>query len=103
MIDGASRSGSIAVGVLKALRALSADEKSTTLESICDWLSSAEAYYYDDWLIVGGRSAKQYVADILEDLHDLEVVRGVDRQIEGDASAIHGWVIRTREKEEGMG
>ncbi|CAE6793153.1 hypothetical protein LMG22931_05052 [Paraburkholderia nemoris] len=74
MIEGKSRSGSVAIGVLKALHLLRAENHPTTLEAICDWLATSENFYYDDWLTVGGRSAKQYIADILEDLRELGVI-----------------------------
>ena len=53
---------------MKALHILSAEDRPTTLDAIAGWLAKSEYFYYDDWLIVGGRSAKQYIADILEDL-----------------------------------
>jgi hypothetical protein len=59
MIDGTSRSGGVAIGVLKALHLLKAENKPTTLDAICDWLTTTENFYYDDCLTVGGRSAKQ--------------------------------------------
>jgi hypothetical protein len=74
MIEGKSRSGSVAIGVLKALHLLKAENQPTTLEAICDWLATSENFYYDDWLTVGGRTAKQYIADILEDLRELGVI-----------------------------
>ncbi|MGP8471214.1 hypothetical protein [Burkholderia sp. PR2] len=79
MIEGKSRSGSVAIGVMKALHILNAENHRTTLDAIADWLAKSENFYYDDWLIVGGRSAKQYIADILEDLHELGVVCPVEQ------------------------
>ena len=75
MINGSSRSGSVTIGVLNALHLLRAESKPTSLDAICEWFATTNSFYYDDWLTVGGRSAKQYVADILEDLRDLGVVR----------------------------
>jgi hypothetical protein len=77
MIDGKSRSGSVAIGVLKALHLLGAENHPTTLDAICDWLATSTNFYYDDWLTVGGRSAKEYIADILEDLRELGLVCAV--------------------------
>ncbi|CAB3711418.1 hypothetical protein [Paraburkholderia rhynchosiae] len=74
MVDGKSRAGSVAIGVLKALHLLDAENHPTTLDAICDWLATSENFYYDDWLTFGGRSAKEYIADILEDLRELGVV-----------------------------
>jgi len=74
MIEGKSRSASVAIGVLKALHILNTKNHPTTLDAICDWLATSENFYYDDWLSVGGRSAKEYIADIVEDLRDLGVV-----------------------------
>jgi len=74
MVEGKSRSGSVAIGVIKALHLLNAEKHPTTLEAICDWLYRSENFYYDDWLIVAGRSSEEYIADILEDLRDLGVV-----------------------------
>ncbi|MBN3730328.1 hypothetical protein [Burkholderia sp. Tr-20390] len=79
MIEGKSRSGSVAIGVMKALHILSAEDRPTTLDAIAGWLAKSEYFYYDDWLIVGGRSAKQYIADILEDLRELGVVCPVEQ------------------------
>lgn len=77
MTIGMSRSGSVTVGVLNALHLLRSESRPTTLDSVCDWLATTDSFYYEDWLIVAGRSAKQYVADILEDLRDLGVVHVV--------------------------
>lgn len=79
MIEGKSRFGGVAIGVMKALHMLSADNHPTTLDAITDWLGKSENFYYDDWLIVGGRSAKQYIDDILEDLRELGVVYRVEQ------------------------
>jgi hypothetical protein len=87
MVEGKSRSGSVAVGVMKALHHLNAENHPTTLNAICDWLAASEDFYYDDWLIVAGRSAQEYIGDILEDLRDLGVVcivvprAGIDQQM----------------------
>src|ERR1700692_4489724 len=58
MLDGTSRSGGVEIGVLKALHLLKAGNKSTTLDAICDWLTTTDNFYYDDWLTVGGRSRR---------------------------------------------
>ena len=79
MIEDKSRSGSVAIGVVKALHILSAENYPTTLDAIADWLAKSEHFYYDDWLIVGGRSAKQYIGDILDDLYELGVVYPVEQ------------------------
>ncbi|RQZ57307.1 hypothetical protein DIE08_34820 [Burkholderia sp. Bp9004] len=56
MIEGKSRSGSVAIGVMKVLLILNAENHRTTLDAIADWLAKSENFYYDDWLIGGGRS-----------------------------------------------
>lgn len=91
MIEGKSRSGSVAIGVLKALHLLHAANRPTTLEAICDWLYGSEHFYYDDWLIVAGRSASEYLADILADLHDLGVVHEVELHSEDHPHTLTVW------------
>jgi hypothetical protein len=92
MIDGTSRSGGVAIGVLKALHLLKAENKPTTLDAICDWLTTTENIYYDDWLTVGGRGAKQYIADILEDLRELNIVRTVDQNTDAIPQSNSEWI-----------
>lgn len=91
MIESKSRSGSVAVGVLKALHLLNVESKPATLEAVCNWLATSEDYYYDDWLIVGGRTATEYIADILEDLRELGVVCTVERDRGADSQPSQEW------------
>ncbi|MDP9646712.1 hypothetical protein [Paraburkholderia caledonica] len=91
MIEGKSRSASVAIGVLKALHLLNAENHPTTLEAICGWLATSENFYYDDWLTVGGRSAMQYIADLLEDLRELGVVRIVERNTGAHSQTSAEW------------
>lgn len=92
MIESKSRSGSIAIGVLKALHLLNAENKRATLEAVCNWLAASEDFYYDDWLIVGGRPAAEYIADILEDLRELGVIRTVERDTAVESQASLEWI-----------
>ena len=94
MIESKSRSGSVAVGVLKALHLLNAASSPATLEAVCNWLATSEDFYYDDWLIVGGRTATEYIADILEDLRDLGVVCAVERNTGADSQTSLDWSPR---------
>ncbi|MFM0755680.1 hypothetical protein [Paraburkholderia strydomiana] len=91
MIEGKSRSASVAIGVLKALHLLNAENHPTTLKAICGRLATSEDFYYDDWLTVGGRSAKQYIADLLEDLRELGVVRIVERNTGAHSQTSAEW------------
>lgn len=84
----------MAVGVLKALHVLNAEGKPATLDAVCNWLATSEDFYYDDWLIVGGRTATEYIADILEDLHELGVVWAVERSTGADSQTSLGWSPR---------
>jgi|GEM_PF-1103684 hypothetical protein len=93
MIESKSRSGSVAIGVLKALHLLNAENKRATLEAVYNWLATSEDFYYDDWLIVGGRTAAEYIADILEDLRELGVVRIVERDTVVDSQTSREWSL----------
>lgn len=92
MTNGSSRSGSVTIGVLCAVQRLRTESQPATLDAICDWLATTDSFYYDDWLIVGGRSAKQYVADILEDLRDLGVVRIAGCNSGSDSQSDLEWI-----------
>jgi hypothetical protein len=94
MIESKSRSGSVAIGVLKALHVLNAEGKPATLEAVCNWLATSEDFYYDDWLIVGGRTVTEYIADVLEDLRDLGVVCAVGRNTGADSQTSLEWSPR---------
>lgn len=58
---------------------------------IADWLAKSEHFYYDDWLIVGGGRAKQYITDILDDLQELGVVCPVEQNAALHSQASVEW------------